>query len=113
MKIRGAENIIWNTQFGFKSNSGTFDALFLLRRVLDDLWAEKNGIAVFVALGEAKAFDCISPDGLLDASRRFKLPPPFLALIKSIYTHRQFAVEDTNKQSQYRDNSIVYHKGVH
>ena len=50
LKEGGAEHRIWNTQFGFKSKSGTFDALFLLRRVLDDVWAEKDGSAVFVAL---------------------------------------------------------------
>ena len=50
LKEGGAESKIWNTQFGFKSNSGTFDALFLLRRVLDNFWAEKEGSAVFVAL---------------------------------------------------------------
>ena len=82
LKEGGAENRIWNTQFGFKSKSGTFDALFLLRRVLDDIWAEKNGSAVFVAPDWAKAFDCISPDGLLDALRRFGLPRPFFNLIQ-------------------------------
>ena len=40
-KNGGAEKKVWKTQFGFKSKSGTFDALFLLRRVLDHLWAEK------------------------------------------------------------------------
>ena len=76
--------------------------MFSLRRVLYDLWAEKDGSVVFVALDWAKAFDCICPDGLLDVLRRFGLPPPFLCLIKNIYTHRQFIVEDTNEQSQYR-----------
>ena len=90
LKAGGAESKIWNTQFGFKSKSGTFDALFLLRRVLDDVWSEKDGSAVFVALDWAKAFDCISPEGLIDALRRFGLPRPFLEFIKNAYTHRQF-----------------------
>ena len=102
LKQGGAENRIWNTQFGFKSKSGTFDALFLLRRVLDDVWAEKDGSAVFVALDWAKAFDCISPDGLLDALRRFGLPRPFLEFIKNIYGNRQFFVQDMGQQSKYR-----------
>ena len=67
LKKGGAEKNIWETQFGFKSNSGTFDALFLLRRVLDHLWAEKDASAVFVALDWATAFDRISPAGLIDA----------------------------------------------
>ena len=60
LKEGEAENRIWNTQFGFKSKSGTFDALFLLRSVLDDIWAEKDGGAVFVALDWAKVFDFFS-----------------------------------------------------
>ena len=83
-------------------SQGTFDALFSLRRVLDDVWAEKDGSAVFVALDWAKAFDCISPDGLLDALRRFGLPRPFLEFIKNIYGNRQFFVQDMGQQSKYR-----------
>lgn len=50
---------------------------------------KKNGSAVFVALDWAKAFDCISPDGLVDALRRFGLPRRFLEFIQNIYHHRQ------------------------
>lgn len=47
---RRTENRIWNTQFAFKSKSGTVDALFLLHCILDGMWAEKDGCAVFVVL---------------------------------------------------------------
>ena len=62
----------------------------------------KNGGAVFVALDWAKAFDCISPDGLVDALRRFGLPQPFLEFIKNVYANRQFFVQDMGEQSKYR-----------
>ena len=88
-----AGNRIRSTQFGFKSKSGTFDALFFLRRVLDDVWAEKDGSAVFVALDWAKVFDCISPDSLLDALRTFGLPRPFLEFMKNIYGNHQFFIQ--------------------
>ena len=71
LKQGGIENRIWNTQFGFKSKAGTFGALFLLRRILDNVWAEKDGSAVSVALDWAKAFGFICPDSLFDALRRF------------------------------------------
>ena len=99
LKKGGAEKNIWKTQFGFKSNSGTFDALFLLRRVLDHLWAEKDASAVFVALDWAKAFDRISPSGLIDALQRFGLPMAFLKLIQNIYEDRDFFVRDMGHQS--------------
>ena len=50
LKRGGAENRIWSRQFGFKSSAGTSDALFLLRRILDDVWAEKDASVVVVAL---------------------------------------------------------------
>lgn len=102
LKQGGVESEIWNTQFGFRFNSGIFDALFLLRRIIDDVWSEKQGSVVFVALDWAKAFDCISPKGLLDVLRRCGLPRSFFHFIRNVYTHRQFFVEDNGKQSEYR-----------
>ena len=97
LKQGGVESKIWSTQFGFKFNFGTFYALFVVRRIIDDVWSEKQGSAVFVALDWAKAFDCISPEGLLDALRRCGLPRSFLDFIRNIYTHRQFFVEDMGR----------------
>ena len=59
LKRAGAEDRVWNTQFGFKSGSGTTDALFVARRVLDNAWADKDATCVFLALDWAKAFDSI------------------------------------------------------
>ena len=101
LKNAGAESRIWSRQFGFKSNAGTTDALFLLRRVLDDVWAEKDASVVIVALDWAKAFDCISPDGLIDALRRFGLPLPYLSFIGNVYGSRQFYVRDMGEASKY------------
>ena len=101
LKTAGAETRIWSTQFSFKSNAGTADALFLLRTVLDDVWAEKDTSIVIVALDWAKAFDCISPSGLVDALQRFGLPSEFLSFIKNVYGNRQFYVRDMGETSKY------------
>ena len=95
-------------QFGFKSKSGTCEALFLLRRVLDDVWASNEDSVVIVALDWAKAFDCISPEGLLDALRRFGLPSCYLSIIKNIYCDRQFYVNDMGETSKHH----TQHHGI-
>jgi hypothetical protein len=61
LKLAGAEMRIWQTQFGFRSNRGTTDALFLTRRLLDATWAKKDGKLMLLALDWAKAFDSVSP----------------------------------------------------
>ena len=40
----------------FKSKHGTADAIFLVRRLLERTWAEKNGKLVLLAMDWAKAF---------------------------------------------------------
>ena len=77
LKLAGAENLVWQSQFGFKSKVGTREALFVMRRVIENILASKNGSGIFLALDWAKAFDSISTQGLLLALRRFGLPPAF------------------------------------
>eukprot|EP00959_Pyramimonas_sp_CCMP1952_P109559 2291834-Pyramimonas_sp.AAC.1 len=57
LKHAGAEDRIWQTQFGFRSKRGTADAVFLARRVLEDAWSTRDGKVYFLALDWAKAFD--------------------------------------------------------
>ena len=37
LKAGGAEKRLWQTQFGFKSGCGTSDALFIVRRILEEV----------------------------------------------------------------------------
>ncbi|CAE8648405.1 unnamed protein product [Polarella glacialis] len=74
-------------------------ALFLARRLLEQVWSRKDGQAIFLALDWAKAFDSVSPVGLLDALRRFGLPEKFLGVIKAIYSDRTFQVKDAGRRS--------------
>ena len=66
--------------WGFKSQHGTPDALFLARRLVDQAVACKDGQLVLLALDWAKAFDSVSPDALLTALHRFGLPESFWIL---------------------------------
>ena len=42
MKGAGAEQRTWETQFGFRSNCGTADAIFVARRVLEETWTARD-----------------------------------------------------------------------
>ena len=95
LKAAGAEARIWSTQFGFKSKSGTAEALFILRRLLEQAWETDDGAISLLALDWAKAFDSISPEGLVKALERFGIPAPIREMVISIYSNRQFFVTNS------------------
>ena len=75
LKSAGAESGIWHTQFGFRSQRGTVDAIFVARRLLEQTLAHKDEQLVFLALDWSKAFDSVDPDRLSHALFRFGVPP--------------------------------------
>ena len=99
LKAAGAENKVWRTQFGFRSGYGTADALFVVRRLLEDTWAAKDGRMVFAALDWARAFDSISPTALRRALLRFGVPEKFASVVGAIYRDRKFFVRDAGADS--------------
>ena len=98
----GAEARLSSAQFGFRSGYGAQDAIFILRRKIEYAWATKNGQSLVLALDWAKAFDSISPDGMLVALRRFGLAEQILDVIKAIYSDRSFIVRYCGHESQKR-----------
>ena len=99
LKDAGAENALWPIQFGFRSNCGTNDALFVARRAMETAEAQRNGRLHVLALDWKKAFDSVSPDGLVAALRRFGVPPRFVDAVAGIYQRRVFQVRDGDKVS--------------
>lgn len=84
LRPAGAEERLWKTQFGFKRQRGTNDALFVVRRILEQIAAQRDGHAVLLALDWAKAFDSISSAALSQALARFGIPLPFAAMVEAI-----------------------------
>ena len=95
-KIRegGAQSKIWSTQYGFRQQVGTTEALFIARRCVEKAWSEKDGKTILLALDWAKAFDSVSPDALLGALTRFGIPQKFIGIIGDIYVGRKFYVRE-------------------
>ena len=95
LRNAGAQEQIWPTQFGFKQKCGTNDALFVARRIIEEIWGMRDGKGVFLALDWAKAFDSISPEALIRALIRFGCPSKLVAIISEIYKRRTFVVHDS------------------
>ena len=56
---------MWHTQFGFRSQRGTADAIFVAKRLIEQTWSKHEGRLVCLALDWAKAFDSILPENLV------------------------------------------------
>jgi len=65
LKAAGADTRIWLPQFGFRAGGGCADALFVAKRLLEQICAAKDGSLAFLALDLAETFDSISLDAAL------------------------------------------------
>ena len=108
----GAEDRIWPTQFGFRSGCGCADALFIARRKVENAWARKDGNLLLLALDWAKAFDSISPAGLVNAMSRFGIPFQFCSVVRGIYNGRHFMVRDGGATSHKPPSALAFPKVV-
>ena len=88
----GAERRLTTTQFGFRSGRSTQDAIFAVRRRIDQELAWQNGRVGVLALDWKKAFDSINVDAMITALGRFGLPDKLLRMVRHIYTDRTFTV---------------------
>jgi hypothetical protein len=96
----GADGRVSATQFGFRRNRGTEDALHCARRAIDRAVADRGGSLHLLALDWQKAFDSINPDAMMNALRRLGLPPHFCEVMRSIYTGRLFEVRECSQASE-------------
>ena len=102
LKAGGAEARLWSRQFGFRSRRSTEDALFIVRRRIEQALAARGGAASLLALDWRKAFDSIAPERLLCALRRFGVNASMLEAIREIYSERSFVVIDESRESAMR-----------
>jgi hypothetical protein len=111
LKAGGAEARVRSTQFGFRSKTGTADALFVARRLLDRAWAEMDGSLLMLLLDWAKAFDRIDPAAMVVALTRFGLPEGVVHMVTNIYTGRRFTVADAGVESAAHQQSAGISQG--
>lgn len=105
LRLGGAEQHIWPTQFGFRSKRGTTQALLMARSYIEQACSARDGQIMLLALDWAKAFDSIDPNGLVRALQRFGLPQKMVEVVQNIYSHRKFLVRDCGVESRHHTQS--------
>ncbi len=88
----GIDTWITKTQYGFRHDRSTSQAIFLARRLLDPSEVDNSNLTL-ILLDWEKAFDKIDHERLIEALSRAGIPNPLLRLIKAIYTEPMFQVE--------------------
>ena len=99
------------TQYGFKRGTGTRDAIFIVRRIIDQCMMGKEQQMIFLALDWAKAFDAITPACLIQALRRFGIPEHTANIVNAIYSHRLFYVADRDSESKLHQQASGISQG--
>ena len=84
---------IQDTQFGFRKNKSTAQALFISRRIQD--WAESSGDKLFLVLLDwEKAFDKIDQEKMVEAIDRLNVPEKITKILRSLYVAPKFRIRD-------------------
>ena len=101
----GIDGRLWNSQFGFRKKYGTDDAIFVARRYIETAVAQRWGQLSLLALDWQKAFDSVGLPSLLDALRRFGVPPAIRDIVEHMMLNRQFSVADGGQQSSRKSQN--------
>ena len=84
--------LVCSQQFGFQAGKSSVDPMHILRRLRDLRKFHPNHPFYMAFLDWEKAFDRVSPAGLLAALQRLGVPPAIIADIEAIYAAPVFAV---------------------
>ncbi len=79
-----AEEIMPESQCGFRANRGTSDMIFVLRQIQEKCREQNMGLyAAFIDL--AKAFDTVSRNGLWKILKRLCCPPKWFTILRQLH----------------------------
>ena len=108
LKVRIADVIdpfLQKTQFGFRKNRSTSQALQFVRRIAEmgeSLHEGINQSIIMILLDWEKAFDKIKQDKLLESLERMSLPNKIIASVRNLYSNPKFAVNMGGSQSSWK-----------
>ena len=90
------EHILLHTQFGFRGNRSTNDAIFIIRHVLEK--AKKSRTPLYVAFIDLKAaYDWIPREALMKCLEIRLNCPRIVAVLKALYTDTSAFIKGTTK----------------
>ena len=94
-----AQNVLPETQCGFRSGRGTIDMIFCLRQVQEKC-VEQNMPLYVVFIDFSKAFDTVSRQGLWCVLKKYGCTERFINLIEALHTGMQASVSMCNTRSK-------------
>ena len=98
------------TQYGFRGQRSTIDAIFITRRLQE--YAERRGNkGLMLLLDWEKAFDKISHEWLFKSLEAMCIPDEILDLIRELYKNPEFYVEADQSESNRGRQSTGIRQG--
>lgn len=104
------EVVMQPTQFGFRADRSTIDALYIVRKLVT-IGEGTQDPAYLLLLDWAKAFDKVKQDKLMEALWRMGAPPKLCRVIKSLYNHPTFCVEMDGYESKVYEQQTGIRQG--
>ena len=94
-----AEEVLPESQCGFRSGRGTTDMVFVLRQIQEKCREQNMGLyAAFIDL--TKAFDTVSREGLWKIMFKLGCPPKFLTILQQLHVGQKGQVKHTGSISE-------------
>ena len=106
----GIEKELWKTQYGFRANKSTANAVHIIRRIQDIL--ERSGTpGMLCLLGWEKAFDKLNIDALILSLKRYGVHEHLQGLVQLIYQSPTFYVGVQGQKSSLKEQSRGIRQG--
>ena len=98
------------TQYGFRKNKSTADAIHCVRRFIEhgEQTTNTGQTTILVLLDWEKAFDKVDQKKLIEAMKRLHIPDKSVSILKAFYANPRFRIKDPEGNSKYyRQNSGI------
>ena len=100
------------TQFGFRKNRSTIDALQYVRRIAEMGFGNNTSINTHLLLLDwEKAFDKVSQKGLIKAMQRMGIDDHLIELVQALYQNPQFRTAVDGKHSNWHKQETGIRQG--
>ena len=99
------------TQYGFRKNKSTANAIFLVRRLIDNAERSNKQELHMLLLDWEKAFDKLTHKALFVAMEKMNVDAKLINLVKMIYRCPEFMVEAEGNQSNWKQHRSGIRQG--
>ena len=107
------DHIMHKTQYGFRKNKSTGDAIYLIRRLVEQGERSSKDFPSlkFITLDWEKAFDSVINEALYLALQRLGVDEHFIEVIKKLYSVKNYKVEMNGEESEYHNQETGIRQG--